>query len=91
MRNIVLMMSVEFAEFIEAGIAEAKRRWQRSGRKPGPQLQALLDEVARLIHVLAGHIGRAEQQAVAQQSELAPQIEALARSQQMQRAYGEWR
>jgi hypothetical protein len=76
---------------IEATIVEPKRRWQQTGQKPGPHLKSALEEVAKLIELLAGHICRAERQAVAQKSQLAPGLEALARSQQMQRAYSEWR
>ncbi len=76
---------------IEAGIAERKRQWQQTGQKPGSQLQSALENVAKLIELLAGHIGGAERQAIAHKSQLAPELDAMARSQQMQRAYSKWR
>lgn len=76
---------------IEARIAERKQRWQRTGQKLAPQLQSAVAKVAKLIELLAEQICRAERQAVAQQSQLAPELEAMARSQQMRRAYSEWR
>jgi hypothetical protein len=72
----------------EERVRAARERWVRSGGKPGAELRAVLAEVTHLIERLARGLAEAEQEATAQQAELAPQIDALIRGRAMRQAYG---
>jgi hypothetical protein len=72
---------------IEADMSAAKQLWQRSARRPGPELQAALDQVAGLIQALQACVGSAAQHARAETERLAPQLDRLVRGRQMQTAY----
>lgn len=73
---------------IEGRIAPAKHAWKETRQRPGPQLGALLTRVTDLIQRLSEPIARAEQEATRRRDQLVPELDALARRQQMQRAYG---
>jgi hypothetical protein len=73
---------------IENRIAPVKEQWQRVGRKPGPELSAQLERVTGLLEQLRTMTEQLEQAALKQRSELAPELDQMARGQQMRRAYG---
>jgi hypothetical protein len=83
-----LAASMQEVSNIEAETKEARQIWERSGKKPGSELQTALAEVAYLIQELLARIGDAEKHAQLQADRLAPQLDQLIRSQQMRRAYG---
>jgi hypothetical protein len=83
----VLSVLNEVAE-TERGVAGHKRVWEESGRQPGAQLLAVLARVSELIERLAARIREVEKEAAQQRSGLIPELDAVIRSQQMQRAYG---
>jgi hypothetical protein len=72
---------------IDADASDARQLWQRSSRRPGPELQAVLDQVANLIQALHACVGSAAQHARAETERLAPQLDRLVRGRQMQAAY----
>jgi hypothetical protein len=72
---------------IDSGMRASKQAWQAAGRSPGPELQAAVGEVGGLIQELLRHVGSAEQQALAVTKRLAPELDQLIRSRQMQTAY----
>lgn|GEM_PF-2109185 len=76
---------------VEARLETIKAAWQREGHKPGPRLRSVLKQVRELIEQLAAGIHEAEQAARCRKSQLEPELEAIARRSQMQRAYGNWR
>jgi len=76
---------------VEARLETIKAAWQRSGDKPGPLLHGALTQIRELIEQLAAGIQEAEQAARQRKSQLEPELEAIARRSQMQRAYGNWR
>jgi hypothetical protein len=83
-----LAVSMQEISKTEAETKEARQTWDRSGKKPGSELQSLLGEVAHLIRELLARIGEAEKHAQLQADRLGPQLDQLIRSQQMRRAYG---
>jgi len=83
----VLALLAEVAA-IEEHIRPVKEHWARGDGKPGPELRAVLGEVARLIGRLADALAAAEREAAARHAVLAPQVEAMARGRAMRRAYG---
>jgi hypothetical protein len=76
---------------VESRIAPIKGRCQGSGWKPGPQLDQALAQVRRLIERLMACIQEAERCARQRKHQLEPELDALIRGSQMQRAYGNWR
>lgn len=72
----------------EIRVQELKRHWQQSGGKPGPELKALLDQVAQLIAQLIDRVKQAETLTVGRQNLLLPELEIQARNRQMQQVYG---
>lgn len=73
---------------LEASIADIRRHWQQTGRRPGGELQALLRRVTELIERLAVQIGAAEKEATTRRDRLIPDLDAGIRVRRMQRAYG---
>jgi hypothetical protein len=75
------------AAAIEERIGPAKESWTRRGDKPGPELRAVLADVAQRIGHLTRRLGEAEREALARQRELVPQLDALIRARAMRAAY----
>lgn len=73
---------------VEQRIAGVKQKWHELTRTPGPELQAMLAEVASLIKRLAGHTEAAEQAATAHKNRLMAELDRSARTSLMRRAYG---
>jgi hypothetical protein len=73
---------------IEQRIAPIKSLWQASDLRSGPDLQAALEEVGRLIQSLSRIFGDAEQAATRRQTALLPDLTRLVQGQKMRRAYG---
>jgi hypothetical protein len=76
---------------IEARIAPVKAQYHGGGAKPGSQLHDVLQELRQIVERLAEGIGEAERVARERKSRLEPELDAIIRSSQMQRAYGGWR
>jgi hypothetical protein len=85
-RQIVVQLD-EIAR-LEALIAEPKRHWQQSGRKPAGEFKNVLAQVTQLIERLADKIRAAEQMASLRQQCLVPELDSLIRGKQMRSAYG---
>jgi hypothetical protein len=76
---------------IEARVTLVKAQWQEAACKPGPQLKEIMTQVGQLVERLQACIQQAESLARARKSQLEPELDALIRGSQMQRAYGNWR
>jgi hypothetical protein len=73
---------------IEQQIAGPKHQWRQAGASAPPELEALRNRLVDVIRALQVHIAWAEKEASLRKRELVPQLDALIRGQQMQRAYG---
>ena len=76
---------------IEARLAPVKARCAHNDAKPGPALEHAITEVRHLAERVQACIQEAERFARERKSELEPQLDAVIRGSQMQRAYGNWR
>jgi len=86
-----LLRLLDRAGAIEARVAPIRAQCQNAGWKPGPPLDGMIGEVRHLIERLQACIQEAERVAHQRKSELEPQLDAVIRGSQMQRAYGNWR
>jgi hypothetical protein len=73
---------------IEAGIAAVKQVWHEKGYRAGPNLRPLLERLEHAVQALAGRVSDLQREAETRRGRLWPELEALARARQMQRAYG---
>lgn len=83
-----LVTLLEEVALLETRIAPVKESWNQAGTSPSPELREVLARVAELIQRLAACVNAAEQEAVVQKGLLAPKLDGLIRSRQMQQAYG---
>lgn len=72
---------------VEQRIAGPKRQWLQAGDAPA-ELEELRTRLAGLIRAVQAQVSWAEREATLRKHQLAPQLDALIRGQQMQRAYG---
>ncbi len=72
---------------LENRLGSWQKQWQQVGRQPGPQLAALLRQVAGLIEQVLQCLAQAEQETTLRVGALVPELDLLARSRQMQQAY----
>ena len=68
-------------------IEHLRQQWLDSLQKPGPLLDAALKTMTQLIKCLAGRVRELENLASTSKDQLAPQLDDIMRSRQMQRAY----
>ena len=73
---------------IEERIAGAKQQWLDFGAQSPRELEALRARLVELIRALLARVAWADKEATLRQHQLVPQLDALIRGQQMQRAYG---
>src|SRR3569623_1194062 len=83
-----LVQILENANRVEARLAPLKDAWRQAGRRPQGNLVQLLGEVARLIQEVQHIVDQSLQATQQQQQQLAPEVDALIRRQNMRRAYG---
>lgn len=72
---------------IEQRIAGAKQQWLQAGDPSPPELEALRARLVELIRAVQARVSWAEQEATLRKHQLMPQLDALIRGRQMQRAY----
>ncbi len=73
---------------IEQRIDGPKQQWLQAAEPSPAELEALRTRLVGLIRALQAQVSWAEREATLRKHQLAPQLDALARGQQMQRAYG---
>jgi hypothetical protein len=72
---------------LEATLAPVRQAWLALAQPPGGDLRSTLQRHEQLLTGLLGRVDALEQQARRARRELIPEMDALARRQQMQRAY----
>jgi hypothetical protein len=82
-----LAAALEAVAGVETRIAPLKQRWRERAHKPGPQLRNVLTQVTELLIQLMDRIDQASRQAAERQAGLMPELDRLARGQQMHRSY----
>ena len=75
------------AAAVEARMGPSRKLWEDKHAPAGPELTAVVAEVRAQVERLAQWVAEAEGEAKAQQEQLVPQIDALLRIQERQRAY----
>ena len=73
---------------IDAALAEDKSAWRRSGAQPGPELAALLDQLANRLGMLAQIIKAQVAELETRSEQLMPEMDALIQQRRMLNAYG---
>ncbi len=73
---------------VEQQIAGPKQQWLQSGGQSHPELETWRVRLEGFIRALLEQVRWAEREAALRQHQLAPELDALIRGQQMQRAYG---
>ena len=73
---------------IDAALAEDKSAWRRSGGQPGPELAALVDQLANRLGMLAQIVKGQVAEFEARKEQLMPEMDAFIQQRRMLHAYG---
>jgi hypothetical protein len=73
---------------LDAALAEDKAAWRLSGQQPGPELSALLDQLANRLGMLAQIVKGQVAEFEARREQLLPEMDAFIQQRRMLSAYG---
>ena len=73
---------------LDAALAEDKAAWRQSGQQAGPQMSALLDQLASRLGMLAQIVKGQVAEFEARREQLMPEMDAFIQQRRMLSAYG---